>query len=136
MNVASPQPPRGAGRGTALLVEDDGAVRDLIARHLARLGFQVLVARDGAEALRLARERGGQPLALLVTDVVMPGLSGPRLARALAEERPGLRTLFVSGYARDAETLREVLDSGARLLGKPFGLADLARAIDAVLGET
>ena len=124
----------GLPRRRILLVEDEPAVRDLARRLLERMGYELLVARDAAEALRVAAAEPGRAIDLLVSDVVMPGLSGPQLARELEARQPGLRTLFISGFARDTAALAEILDSGARLLSKPFGQAELARALRDVLG--
>ncbi len=124
--------PAAARGGTVLLVEDEPSVRDLTRRLLGLLGFRVLVASHGAEALERAAAEPGT-IDLLLTDVVMPGLSGPELARELSRRRDGLRTLFVSGYAHDAPALREVLASGGRLLAKPFGREELDRALREVL---
>jgi CheY-like chemotaxis protein len=131
---APPPVPSPVAGSTVLLVEDEAAVRDLTTRLLRRLGYRVLVACDGAEALEVAAAEPG-PIAALVTDVVMPGRSGPELARELERHRPGLPTLFVSGYAHDAAALEEVLASGGRLLSKPFGQAQLGRALAEVLAS-
>lgn len=124
----------GPKRRRILLVEDEPAVRELARRLLERLGHELLVARDAAEALRIAAAEPERTIDLLISDVVMPGLSGPELARVLEACRPGLRTLFISGFARDTAALAEILDSGARLLSKPFGQAELAHALREVLG--
>jgi two-component system, cell cycle sensor histidine kinase and response regulator CckA len=128
---ARPAPVAARGR-TVLLVEDEPSVRDLTRRLLGLLGFRVLVASHGAEALERAAAEPGT-IDLLLTDVVMPGLSGPELARELSRRRVGLRTLFISGYAHDAPALREVLASGGRLLAKPFGREELDRTLREVL---
>jgi CheY-like chemotaxis protein len=120
------------GTETILLVEDQDAVR-IFARHvlLAR-GYTVLEARDGEEALRVAQQSPG-PLHLLVTDVVMPRLSGPHLADLLARERPGLRVLVVSGYADEAITGCGLPEAGAAFLQQPFNPVRLARKVREVL---
>ncbi len=122
-------PPRGTE--TILLAEDEPQVRAATARMLGTLGYRVIAADDGEEALSLARAHKGE-IALLVTDVMMPGLRGPELSEKLRQERPAVRTLFISGYA-DAATLESALRAGAagRLayLGKPFTLAQLAGAV-------
>ena len=120
------------GSETILLAEDDPMVRDLAIRVLEGLGYRVLVGKDGSEALAVAdglRER----IHLLLTDVVMPGLSGPELAQRLTSERPGLAVLYVSGYAPDSAALAEALRSGAAFLPKPYNPADLAREVRATL---
>jgi CheY-like chemotaxis protein len=120
------------GTETILLAEDEPMVRDLAIRVLEGLGYRVLVGKDGSEALAIAdglRER----IHLLLTDVVMPGLSGPELAQRLTAERPGLAVLYVSGYAPDTAALAEALRSGAAFLPKPYNPADLAREVRATL---
>jgi two-component system cell cycle sensor histidine kinase/response regulator CckA len=120
------------GTETILLAEDEPMVRDLAIRVLEGLGYRVLVGKDGSEALAIAdgiRER----IHLLLTDVVMPGLSGPELAQRLTAERPGLAVLYVSGYAPDSAALAEALRSGAAFLPKPYNPADLAREVRATL---
>ena len=115
------------GRGAILLVEDEEAVRRTTARMLQSLGYSVRAAGSGTEALALADAEG--PLDLLATDVVMPGIKGPALAAMLAERRPGLRTLFMSGHAASALGEGGVVGEGVHFLQKPFTLDDLARAV-------
>ncbi len=117
---------------TVLLVEDDPAVRRTVSRSLEQLGYRVLPA-DGAAGALACVEAGGDRIDLLLSDVVMPGRSGPELASALLERFPGLRTLFMSGFPDDAVVQREALAPGVRLLQKPFTLKDLARAVREVL---
>ena len=121
-----------SGSETILLAEDEPMVRDLAIRVLEGLGYRVLASKDGSEALALSdglRER----IHLLLTDVVMPGLSGPELATRLTAERPGLAVLYVSGYAPDSAALADALRSGAAFLPKPYNPADLAREVRATL---
>jgi two-component system cell cycle sensor histidine kinase/response regulator CckA len=121
-------------RGTemVLLVEDDLTVGELVHRLLTQHGYAVLMASSGAEALVLARQYGGE-IQLLLTDVVMPGLSGAALAEQLAEIQPTLKVLFMSGYTNDAIVHHGVLEPGISFLQKPFGPADLLRKVRAVL---
>jgi PAS domain S-box-containing protein len=120
------------GTETILLVEDQDAVR-IFARHVLRAGgYTVLEARDGEEALRVAQQCQG-PIHLLMTDVIMPRMSGPQLAELLARDRPELRILFVSGYADEAMTRFGVPEKGSAFLQKPFNTARLARKIREVL---
>jgi PAS domain S-box-containing protein len=120
--------PRGAE--TILLVEDEDDVRGFVASALERLGYRVLVTRHGEEALATAAREA--VIDLLLTDVVMPGPAGPEIARRLGESRPGVRVLYISGYA-------PVQDGGnpepplAPLLRKPFSLDELARAVREVM---
>ena len=106
--------------GAVLLVEDDAALRELLSRSLAQAGYAVDVAESAEEALGLVREGATNP-DLLVTDVVMPGMSGPALARAMATIKPGLRVLLISGYTDDEMLRLGLLDAGQSLLLKPFG---------------
>jgi two-component system cell cycle sensor histidine kinase/response regulator CckA len=92
----------------------------------------VLAASGGAEALYLARQYSGE-VRLLLTDVVMPGLSGAALAEQLAEIQPALKVLFMSGYTNDAILHHGVLEPGISFLQKPFGPADLLRKVRTVL---
>jgi two-component system cell cycle sensor histidine kinase/response regulator CckA len=120
------------GSETVLVVEDDPAVRELAARVLRGQGYTVLEAPNGAEALDLARQRHGA-VHLLLTDVVMPGLSGRALVAKLSRICPGLKILFMSGYTDDAIVHRGVLESGMAFLQKPFGPLALARKVRSVL---
>jgi len=119
------------GTETLVLVEDDAAVRLVAHRILERLGYDVLAAHDGGEALELLRAR---PADLLLTDVVMPGLSGPELALAALDLRPSLRILYMSGYPQVLGQVGEVLGDGVELLAKPFTPDALARRVRQVLG--
>jgi signal transduction histidine kinase len=124
------QEPRG-GSETILAAEDDPAVRSVLLRGLEPLGYTVLTAAQGDEALALARAHSGT-IDLLVTDAVMPGMSGFELAARLMQERPGLRVLYISGHPRD--TSGDLgLPPGAPFLAKPFPLSNLARAVREVL---
>jgi len=120
------------GTATLLIVEDDDGVRGVAARSLERLGYRVLVARGGAEALAAADEHDG-PIDLLLTDVVMPGQDGRELAADLWARRPDLRTLFMSGYTGEKLDDRGILESGAAFLPKPFTLGALALKVREVL---
>ena len=115
------------GSQTILIAEDDGAVRRLARDVLANQGYTVLDARDGDEALAMAR---GYPQAidLLIADVVMPGLSGRDLAARLMLERPDLRVLYTSGYTENV-MMRAGFDDGLALLAKPFLPVDLLRKV-------
>jgi two-component system cell cycle sensor histidine kinase/response regulator CckA len=132
---AAPAPVRPempAGRETVLLVEDDEGARELARRVLGSLGYTLLEARNGQEALRLAADYRDS-IHLLLTDVVLPGMSGKALAEQLARSRPGLKTLFMSGYTDNAIAHHGVLDPGVAFLQKPFGPRELARKVRAVL---
>jgi PAS domain S-box-containing protein len=111
----------GPARGTEMLlvVEDEPSVRQLTKILLEKAGYRVLVAANAQEAAELF-QRHGDSIALLITDVVMPGPSGPALLRHLSEQRHGLRVLYMSGYADDAVSAQGALDPGAVFLQKPF----------------
>jgi PAS domain S-box-containing protein len=120
------------GSETILVVEDEAAVRDVTRRILAAAGYRVLTADCGAEALRLCREHPGE-IGLLLSDVVMPRMGGRECANQALRLRPGLRVLFMSGYAEEAIAQQGVLQPGTRLLGKPFSAAELTRQVREVL---
>jgi PAS domain S-box-containing protein len=118
---------------TVLVVEDEPAVRSLVRRILERQGHRVLEATDGEVALALARGYGRE-IDLLVTDVLLPGLGGPALARLLVAERPGLRAVLTSGYGDvDVSGIRA---DGVVFLEKPFSPDELIRAIGKSLGAS
>jgi hypothetical protein len=121
------------GWETVLLVEDEDAVRALAREVLRRNGYVVLEARHGLDALRLA-ERHTDPIQLLVTDVVMPHMSGRELADRLAEVRPNMRVLFMSGYT-DHAAMHRHLTPGAAFLQKPFTPETFARKVRSMLDE-
>lgn len=126
--------PRAQINATLLLVEDQHIVRKLMRRLLQSEGYTVLEAPHGQEALRVARAHAG-PIDLLVTDVVMPEMSGQQLARELVSIRPDLRVLFVSGYA-DADIYHEIANPGrSHFLQKPFTPDILGRKIRDVLTD-
>jgi PAS domain S-box-containing protein len=129
--LASEAPPR-SGTETVLLVEDEEGVAALACRVLERRGYTVLRAREGAEAVAVGRAHRGV-IDLLVTDVVMPGMGGPESAELLRRLRPGLRVLFVSGYADQAVTGHRILDPNVPYLQKPFTPESLARKVREVL---
>ena len=121
------------GPGTILLVEDEDVVREFARLVLQEQGYTIVEACDGKEALLLFARHAGR-IDLLVSDVVMPHLTGPELARRLLEQAPALRVLFVSGHDRDNAELRELLESRrAHFLAKPFLPDDLARVVREIL---
>jgi signal transduction histidine kinase/ActR/RegA family two-component response regulator len=111
-----------------LLVEDDELVRTTALRMLEGLGHRVICAENGAEALRLAREVG-EPLDLLLTDVVMPWMNGRELAARLIETRPELAVVYMSGYTQNVVLQKGVVEPGVILLKKPFSPTELAAAL-------
>ena len=115
-----------------ILVEDDTAVRDVLSRCLANLGFTVHQADNANVGRRLVDDH--QP-ALVVTDVVMPGMRGSEFARELRRANPELPILIVSGYDQDQSTQQHAQDPRIRFLAKPIGVADLARQVNNLLGR-
>jgi PAS domain S-box-containing protein len=117
------------GRETILLVEDERAALRVVAHMLEEGGYRVLAATNAREALEIHREVRG--IDLLVSDVVMPGMSGPSLYHELQRQRPGLPAVFISGYAPDVESLEQL----GRFVQKPFREETLLRAVRHVLDE-
>ena len=128
----APSLPRGAE--TLLLAEDDAGVRGVVTEILRGLGYTVLVAATGPAALATGRAHPG-PLHLLLTDVVMPELSGPELAVTLTTERPDLRVLYMSGYTEEAVIQHGVTGKQVAFLRKPFMPEALARKVRTILDE-
>lgn len=116
------------GTETVLLTEDEAAIRDLVQTILERHGYRVIVAGGPADATALA-ETCRQPIDLLVTDIVMPGGTGPELAQRLRERRPGLKVLFISGYPAREATPHGIHGPGTTFLPKPFTRHVLLRAV-------
>ncbi len=131
--LPAPEPPalRG-GHETVLLVEDATPVRTLARRALEARGYTVLDAADGPSAIELSRRHSGV-IDALVTDVVMPGMSGRELAERLAPTRPEMKVLYTSGYTDDAMVRQGVLSAGVAFLQKPFVPDTLARKVRDVL---
>jgi PAS domain S-box-containing protein len=123
------------GIETVLLAEDDPAVRGLAMRVLSDQGYLVLEAADGATALRLASEYIGATIDLLLTDVVMPHVSGRALFDQINMLHPNIKALFMSGYTDDAIVRQGQLDAGVAFLQKPFSSAVLVRKVRAVLDK-
>ena len=125
------------GSERVLVVEDEPRLREYTSLVLAELGYQVLEAGDGAEALALVRSSslttGALPISLLVTDVVMPSMNGRDLAEALRGLISSLRVLYISGYTENAIVQGGILDPGLHFLAKPFSPADLALKVRQVL---
>jgi two-component system cell cycle sensor histidine kinase/response regulator CckA len=120
------------GSETILLVEDDPSLRVLAAHTLESFGYKVLEANSGAEALEICRQHEGQ-IHLLLTDVVMPGMSGRVLAEQLLPQRPQLKVIYMSGYTGQTVGAHGVLAEGSYFLPKPFTREALARKIREVL---
>jgi hypothetical protein len=120
------------GTETIMVVEDQEEVRNLIRKILDARGYRVLTAPNGAAALQMAASHDGV-IHLLLSDVIMPGMSGRELARALGATRPSMRTLYLSGYTGESIALHGVLEEGVAFLQKPFTAEDLARRVREVL---
>jgi CheY-like chemotaxis protein len=121
----------GLGTETVLLVEDEADLRDILQQVLTARGYTVVPAANGEECLAICQGLDAPP-ALLVTDVVMPGLGGRKLAEALTVTYPALKVLFVSGYTDDA-ILLDAVQHGTHFLQKPFGLQDFATRVREIL---
>jgi CheY-like chemotaxis protein/anti-sigma regulatory factor (Ser/Thr protein kinase) len=132
VNEREELPEQLSGQETVLLTEDEDAVRAVAVAALERRGYRVLAATDGESALAISRAFPGR-IDLLVTDVVMPGMSGRELAERLTHARPGLPVLFVSGYTEDSELLAGLSHDSLQLLPKPFTSLELARRVRASL---
>ncbi|MBA3671137.1 MAG: response regulator [Gemmatimonadaceae bacterium] len=130
LSIAEPARParNTAGTETVLLVEDMDALREIARRVLGRSGYTVLEARNGRDALDVARAHGA-PIHLLLTDVVMPEMNGLRLAEQLQRARPDVAVLFMSGYAEDDDARRGVEEARAGFIHKPFSPAQLLLAV-------
>jgi hypothetical protein len=122
------------GPATILVVDDDAGLRALVSLLVAEAGYRVLAAGSPAEALGLASQERF-PIELLLTDVVMPGMSGPELAKRLASQRPGLRVLYMSGYEDKTVVERTGRRRADDLLAKPFTPDDLLARVEAAIGE-
>jgi PAS domain S-box-containing protein len=128
----APEPDTPGGAETVLVVEDDSGVREIVTTALTRKGYRVLSAAEGAAAIDLARAHAGE-IPLLLTDIVMPGMTGRDIARALTAARPGIRVLYMSGYTDDAVVRHEVLEADTPYLPKPFTTRALAQKVREVL---
>jgi len=121
-----------SGRETVMVVEDEPAIGEVARDFLEGLGYSVLFAASGEEALSLAQRHPG-PIDLLLADVAMPGMSGPALAERLLAHRPRTRVLYMSAYAGTELTSRGVAEEAGHFLAKPFTQEDLARSVRRVL---
>jgi two-component system cell cycle sensor histidine kinase/response regulator CckA len=131
---AVPVRPFQAARGTetVLIVEDDDSLRTLAQRILASSGYVALVAGSGTEALAVLERHPG-PVHLLLTDMVMPGMSGRGLALKAAELRPEMVVLYTSGYTEDESLALGMLDGSTTFLSKPYSVAELTQRVREVL---
>jgi len=123
-----------SGRGTILVAEDEEGVRKLILRVLRSKGYTVIEAEDGEQALELSTKYSGK-IDLLLTDAVMPGMSGWVLAQRLKTAQPEIRVLYMSGYTDEAVVLHDILESDVAFLQKPFRFDVLARKVHEILNS-
>jgi PAS domain S-box-containing protein len=137
--VATPEPrtvePLPRGGEWILVVDDEDGVRDFIARALSRLGYHITAVSSGEEALERVRGYFAEPIDLLITDVVLPGISGPELAAALGASRQAMPILYISGYASDVTAFHGLPGLAAHVLAKPFGMDTLVRRVRTILDE-
>ncbi|MEW6236363.1 MAG: ATP-binding protein [Candidatus Omnitrophota bacterium] len=130
-----PSPKSSRGAETILLAEDQELVRDLAARALRENGYAVLEAANGAEAVQL-HEQFKDVIHLLLTDVIMPGMSGRELSKRITAQRPEIRTIYISGYSEDVISHHGVLEPGTTLLKKPFANDVMLQEIRKVLDKS
>ena len=123
-----------AGTKTILLVEDSDIVRELTRNVLDISGYAILEASSPEDAIRLCESHGGE-IHLLLTDVVMPGMSGRDLSDRLKRVRPGMKVLYMSGYTEEAIVEHGILDAGLHFIPKPFSPASMAQKILEVLNS-
>ncbi|MBI5832241.1 MAG: PAS domain-containing protein [Armatimonadetes bacterium] len=126
--------PAQGGQEIVLLVEDEPAILRMVSVMLERLGYRVLPAARPSEAIRLAGQHA-EPIDLLLTDVIMPEMTGRDLANQLLARHAGLKVLFMSGYTGDVLASRGVIDDGVNFIGKPFTAAELAAGLRQLLGS-
>ena len=131
-SVTSASQSAAGGSETVLLVEDEESVRQLVRETLEAKGYKVLEANHGDAALQIASDYHG-PIDMLITDVVMPGMSGRELSEQLSASDPDIKILYLSGYTEDAVVHQGVLEPGTSFLQKPFTLQALARKVREVL---
>ena len=135
--AAAEEPSRGkpilGGKETILLVEDEAIVREMAREFLTELGYTVLEAKNGATAIQMASKHQGR-IHLLLTDMVMPKMTGRTLAQKLAAKQPQMKVLYMSGYPRSAEISRTLLPDGAAFIPKPFTSESLGQSVRQTLG--
>ena len=120
--------------GTILLVEDEEAVRSVVAANLRELGYEVVEAQNAREAL--AEMANGRTFDLLLTDIVMPDTNGRKLADAAVQVQKDMKVLFMTGFTKNAVVHNGIVDPGVSLLSKPFSIEQLSRAVRRALGRT
>jgi len=128
--IVTAAPPSLSGE-RVLVVEDEPGVRNVIERTLTLASYRVVVASRGDEGVRIADEQG--PFDILITDAVMPGMSGWEVGKRLGARWPKLRILYISGYSEDAFVHGRVLESGVKFLQKPFNPSELLNTMRRLL---
>ncbi len=122
----------GDSKGTILVVDDEPEVRKLVGAVVTHAGYEALTADSGEHALTIVKKHK-DPLALLITDVVQPGMSGPMLADRLTALQPGLKVLYISGYDNTHVVQKYVVEKGHALLTKPFHVDALRAKVESLL---
>jgi len=130
--VLNPALDKASALETILVVEDDLGVRTVISRTLLRLGYAVLAAEGGREAIEMIREHEGR-IDLLLTDIMMPGMNGMEVGAEVARSHPGIPIFYMSGYADQELVKRGLLDPTTHFLQKPFSPQELGRRVREVL---
>jgi two-component system, cell cycle sensor histidine kinase and response regulator CckA len=128
-----PEPDDGRGE-TVLIVEDEPAIREVTRRILSRSGYHVIVAASGPEAIEIATSHTGD-IDVLLTDVVMPRMLGKEAAERIRALRPGVKVLFMSGYAQGVLDSKGILEAGVNLIQKPFSEAQLLAALGQIIAR-
>lgn len=131
---AAPEAQPLRGTETILVADDHEGLRDSANEMLHALGYRTFLAHNGAEAFELFKAKCGE-IDLILMDVVMPGLSGPEAYTKMAELRPGMKVIFTTGYTSEAAALMSLLEKGAAILQKPFGMTTLSQMIRSTLGR-
>ena len=129
-----PLSPSESGKKTILFVEDEDSLRTVISDFLAESGYHMLTATNGRDALAIATAHEGV-IDLLLTDVIMPQMSGPELARKIRAMRPQMKVIFISGYSETILEPFDVNDSGIALLQKPFTIRVLFAKLQEMFGR-
>jgi CheY-like chemotaxis protein len=120
---------------TILLVEDEASLRDIATDLLEASGYTVVAAANGPDALALSRQYAADSIQLLLTDVMMPGMSGQEVARQIRLRWPEVAVLYMSGYSNEAVEKLGLLEPGTRLLAKPFSRRTLVRSVEEALAR-
>jgi len=134
LRTDQPLSPSESGKKTILFVEDEDSLRNVISDFLTGFGYHMLTATNGRDALAIATAHDG-PIDLLLTDVTMPQMSGPELARKIRATRPEMKVMFISGYSQTILESFDVNDSGTALVQKPFTIRVLAARLQELFAK-